>query len=88
LLAEDVILDRPRRWLVRLDREWEEGLALPENYRSGLAEFITCAWCLGFWVSVGVWLAWIIEPHGTLVVAVPFAISAAVGLIRTRLDEV
>lgn len=86
LLAEDVILEHPRRWLVRLDRDWEEGLALPDGYRFGLAEFINCPWCLGFWLSVLVWLAWLVEPTGTLVVAVPFAISVAVGVIRINLD--
>jgi hypothetical protein len=77
LLAEDDILDRPRRWLVRLGSEWEkEGDPVPANYRASLAEFLTCPFCFGAWVALGWWGAWQIWPHATLVVAVPFAISA------------
>jgi hypothetical protein len=86
LLSEDIILERPRRWLVRLPRDWEEGQELPEAYRDELAEFISCPWCLGAWVSIVAWIAWQIEPHWTTVLAVPLAISAAVGITRGKLD--
>jgi hypothetical protein len=88
LLAEDVILDRPRRWIVRLPLKWKEGMLIPDGYRYRLAEFINCPWCLGFWVSIAVWIAWQADEHLTTVIAVPLAISAAVGIIRTKLDPV
>lgn len=72
LLGEDTILDRPRAALVR---------RMPKG-----EEFITCAWCAGAWISIGWWLAWVAWPHWTLVVAVPFAISAIVGLVASNLD--
>lgn len=72
LLAEDTILDRPRAALVR---------PLPKG-----EEFILCPWCAGFWVSLAWWAAWQAWPHGTLVVAVPFAISAVVGVVAANLD--
>jgi hypothetical protein len=86
LLAEDTILQRPRRWIMRLDRGWQEGMEIPASYRYALAEFVTCSWCLGLHVSVLVWLAWQIEPQWAIVISVPLAISTAVGIVRSRLD--
>jgi len=64
----------------------EEGTAPPPGYRENLATFLTCAWCAGFWISVVVWGAWLLAPHATLVAAVPWALSAAVGLVAKHLD--
>jgi hypothetical protein len=86
MLSEDEILNRPRRWLVQLSRDWQEGEVVPEGYRARLAEFINCPWCLGFHVSWVVWLLWILDEKWTLILATPFAISAAVGVIRSKLD--
>ena len=72
LLAEDTILEPLRRRLVRADSTREE--------------FTTCPWCAGFWISLAWWLAWQAWPHATLVVAVPFAISAVVALVAVNLD--
>lgn len=86
LLAEDDILDGPRMWLLRLPRDWGDGDAIPEQYREKWAMFFTCPWCLGFWVSLGVYLSWIQWTEWTLMIAVVATISAAVGLIRGVLD--
>lgn len=48
--------------------------------------FLFCPWCLGFWMTLGWWVAWQIWPHATLVVAGPFAMSLAVGIIGSRID--
>jgi hypothetical protein len=80
LFAMDTILDIPRAWLVGLGG-WREGQATPPGYRSRLAEFLICPWCLGFWVALSWWAAWQQWPHGTLVAAAPFAISAVVGIL-------
>ena len=64
LLAEDTILDGPRRYVTGMSRE-----------------LLECPWCLGFWLSCAWWAAWLAWPHGTLIVAVPFALSAIVGII-------
>jgi hypothetical protein len=85
LLAKDVILDQIRSRIVGL-HGWKEGKPVPASYRQGLGEFIVCPWCLGFWVSIGWWGAWQLWPNGALVVAVPFAISAVVGLVA-QLDK-
>lgn len=51
-----------------------------------LAKLIECAWCLGFWISLLVYLAWRWHPGYTLTVLAPFALSAAVGLLARNLD--
>ncbi len=84
LLAEDDILNRPRdrlsEWslLGHWDREGEPG--------NPAMDFVMCPWCFGAWIAVGWWLTWIWQPHWTLVIAIPFALSALVGLIGSRLD--
>lgn len=80
LVGDDDILDRPRRYLLRLGDDWEkDGDPVPFNYRANWGIWLTCPYCAGFWISVLWWGAWQLWPHGTLVVAVPFAINA--GLI-------
>ena len=83
LIAFDDILDRPRRYVTRLNKTWRhEGDATGEDYREGLASFITCPYCLGFYTALAWWGAWQLWPHATLVVAVPFALNA--GLIGAQ----
>ena len=61
LLAFDDILDRPRRYVTRLDPRWKkEGDAVGSRYRYGLADFITCPYCIGFWVTLAWWGVWLI----------------------------
>ena len=81
LLAEDDILDRPRRYVTRLSPTWQDdGDPTGPDYRVTLGTFIGCPWCLGFWLTLAWWGAWQIWPHGTTVVAVPMALSALVAL--------
>lgn len=70
LLAKDDILDRPRNWLVGVQSgKWK---------REGLADWLECPFCSGWWVALGWWGAWLIWPHGTLVATVPFVLGAGV----------
>jgi hypothetical protein len=79
LLAFDDILDRPRRYITRLSPKWrEEGDATGDDYREGLANFLTCPYCCGFYLSLGVYLFWLWLPEATLVVCMPFALNAGV----------
>jgi len=87
LLAEDTILDNPRSWIVGLSG-WKAGHPTPESYRAWMAEFLTCSACFGFWISVVWWSAYQAWPHGTVVVAVPLAISTVViGLASVLSDD-
>jgi hypothetical protein len=90
LLAEDTILDRPRRWLLRLGPDWEEeGDEVPPNYRAEWAVFLTCPYCAGFWIS-GVALtlySLIIDWNGVFAfLVIWFAISAVVAFLA-KVDE-
>lgn len=87
LIAEDVVLDRPRHWLVGLPKGWKENDPLPSNYRYGLARFITCPACMGAHISWIVWLIWERWPHETVIACVPLALSAFVGLIGEYPEE-
>jgi hypothetical protein len=79
LLAYDEILERPRRYVTRLGPKWEkEGDPIPADYRIALANWLTCPYCAGFWVALAWWGAWQAWPHGSVVAAVPFALSAIV----------
>jgi hypothetical protein len=65
LIAEDEILNGPRRYVTsRLSEKWEL--------------FIECPYCAGFWIALAWWAAWQIEDEWTLIVAVPWALSAGV----------
>ncbi|MDH4038574.1 MAG: DUF1360 domain-containing protein [Candidatus Krumholzibacteria bacterium] len=78
LLAFDDILDKPRNTLCGLPRNWKEGDIIPRTYRENLAEFITCPYCLGFWSAVAWWAAFQWSPHWSVLLATPWALSAAV----------
>ncbi len=69
LLAEDKILDGPR------DKAAPDG--------SKRTQFIGCAACFGFWIALAWWLAFIAWPHWTVIIAVPFAVSAIVILLAS-----
>lgn len=81
ILAADTILDKPRDWLTRRARQ-----QVSRGYRQQLDIFLHCPWCLGWWISLLWWLAWLAWPHAATLVAVPFALSAIVGLIVRNLD--
>lgn len=79
LVAEDTILERPRRWLFRQGDEWEkDGDPVPDDYRFGVHEFVQCPFCMGFWVSLG-WVGfYALWPEGAVWAALPFALNMVV----------
>ncbi len=78
LISYDTITETPRTWV--LDRYD------PHRQRKYFSIFLLCPWCAGFWMTVIWWLAWLVWPHATLVVAVPWALSLAVGLLGSKVD--
>ncbi len=75
LLADDTILDRPRNWIAKVDEHNRVG-------REGLADFLECPFCLGFWVAlawVGFYAVW---PTGAVWAALPFALNAVVVVVN------
>lgn len=88
LIAEDTILDRPRAWLLGVPGWLPTAHETPpDGYRDKLAVFLTCPHCAGFWISVLTWLSWIAAGDWATAAAVPWAISALVGLIAQNLDK-
>lgn len=55
--------------------------------RYHVAKFARCPWCMGWWISVVVWVAWLAAGDVTLYLATPFALSAGVGLVQRNLDH-
>lgn len=51
-----------------------------------LEHFLTCPFCVGFWLSVLAYVAWLEEPRWTLYGLGSFALSGAVGLVSKNLD--
>lgn len=74
LIGDDTILDRPRAWAVKRGGEYLETM-------------LECPWCAGFWISLAWWGIYELWPHGTLVAAVPLAISAVVGLLGHLISD-
>jgi hypothetical protein len=85
LLAHDDILDKPRRKLLRLSPDWQDGEDPNPEYRFTWGEFITCPYCAGAWISGAWWLTWQIWPHATLVVAALAAINTIL-IAANKLD--
>ena len=94
LLAEDDILDGPRRYVLRLGKDWQkEGDAVPDDYREKWALFLTCPACAGFWISGVMYLFWLWlfgdynTPSDVLVgIGVVFALNVIVIFARRNLD--
>lgn len=79
LVANDDILDRPRRYVTRLGQDWEkEGDPVPRDYREKLGDWLTCPYCMGFWIALAWWGFWLAWPYETLVAATPWVLSAGV----------
>ncbi len=51
-----------------------------------LAHLVHCPFCVGFWISLATYLAWLTAPTVTMYGMMPFAISGAVGLVAKNLD--
>ena len=79
LLAYDDILDRPRRWALRMGDEWrKQGDPVPDDYRLKPGLFLVCPYCCGLWLSLGIYLLWIWFPTEILAVSTVCALNAAV----------
>lgn len=82
LIGWDTITRPARDKLVR-----RNGDRMLPGYRPKLDEFFHCPYCLGLWISLITWASYWAWPAWTLWVALPFAISAVVGLVANHLDE-
>lgn len=99
LIVTDTILDKPREALLTrypasdtVFAEWADGLVWSETVEgwialepSWLGDLVSCVWCAGFWISVVAVLLWWLAPGLVWWLALPFAFSAVVGIIESRL---
>lgn len=86
LLAFDVILQPLRERLIR--RAEDDGYVYvgEGEYRPTLDKFVHCPYCLGFWLCVAWWVAYLVWPHGAVWLAVPWALSGVLALIEVNHD--
>lgn len=83
LIAADTILDGPRERIIKR-ASWQ----LPSGeYRKKLDEWAHCPWCMGFWITLAWWGFWLITERWSIILAVPWALSAVVALVAVNLDE-
>ena len=54
---------------------------------SVLSNLIICVWCLSFWIGLVLGLCYYINPGGTVIVALPFALSSGAVLVEETLDR-
>lgn len=85
LLAWDIITRPVRERL--LHRRDGGDVTDSSRYRPHVDEFVHCPWCLGAWLGIAWWIAWLVWPRATVAAAVPFAISAVLALVASNLDE-
>jgi hypothetical protein len=76
-VLQDVLFESVRNWI------WDK---FPVE-SSLLGYLFTCPWCLGFWVSLTVFICYTILPTQTLFAAFVFALSAVVGLLSKFEDS-
>lgn len=91
LVQEDQLPPLPRLREMMSDQLMEDYNALnagdrAATVRAELVYMINCPWCLGFWVSVAVLVADALAPKLWRPLATALALSAAVGVARTKLD--
>jgi hypothetical protein len=58
----------------------------PAYDRPTLAHLVHCPYCIGFYLSAGTYTFWLWQPHWSMFVLMPFALSGVVGLIAKNLD--
>ncbi len=73
LLAFDSILDPARDMFYNV-------------HEGRTSDFVSCPFCLGFWVALAWVAAFWLEPHWTVIAAVPFAVSAALAIVQLIAD--
>lgn len=90
----------PRKWLHKrfppTDTVWEEKpprgtwKRLPDNRHwvvvkgHWLGDLTDCPWCAGFWVSLGVWTAYLFFPVIVMLAIPPLAMRAFVGAFALK----
>lgn len=99
LISIDSIIDRQREWFYnQFPHEGFTTKKRPNEKRSTfivtgdhyyvtvghkLGEMVHCPWCLGFWVSLGLFAAFVAWPVTTTFLLVPLALRVIPGMIES-----
>lgn len=75
LVTSDAITERFRRWAVRRQGDHKR-----------LAYFLTCPWCVGFWMAVAVAALVTLWPTGAAYIVLVLSWSTVTGLLAERMD--
>jgi hypothetical protein len=70
------ILDRARRYITGLPRDWKERDQIPDSYREGMKDFLECPFCLGFWIALAWAGLYALDDEWAFWVGLPFAVNA------------
>lgn len=100
LITKDSLIDRQRDWF--FDRFGHEGYTTKRRPTRGkfivtgdhyyvtvgtyLGELVHCPWCMGFWVSLGLCLAFWAAPVAVTFALVPLALRVIPGVIEAVID--
>lgn len=72
---------RTRFGIVHDDEHFPVGY--PDTF---IGNLMACYWCLSVWVAIGVWIAYLLFPIGTLILCTPFAISGGAIMLSERIE--
>lgn len=102
LISIDSIIDRQRTWLFdrfppdgyttknRPNPDRCTFIVTGDHYYvtegHKLGELVNCPWCMGFWVSLAVFAAFVAWPVTTTFVLVPLALRVIPGMIESLID--
>ena len=87
LVVQDTITEPWRRWIVGNKRSGARALSgehIVMVARPRVAEFITCPWCVSFWIAIGVVMLQTLTPTVCLYVTAILAFSAVAGILSER----
>lgn len=100
LISKDSIIDRQREWFynkfphegfqTRIRPTRGEFIVTGDHYYvtvgHKLGEVVHCPWCMGFWVSGALFLAFWAWPVATIFLLVPMALRVIPGMIESVID--
>lgn len=96
LLVEDTLFDRPRNWFFdHFPHDGYTTKKIPKRGKYNiisngyhlvtkgtyLGKLMSCAWCAGFWVALGIYVALLLSPVWTTFVLFPLALRVIPALM-------
>lgn len=98
LIGWDTITEPARKWLTGYSDDGAPSLGEVDydpatgdpvghsKVRVYVSTLVRCPWCVGFWLSLALYGAWLLSPRWVGIAMIPLALSASFGLIAKNLD--